>query len=219
MTTFAQLQARGLSFLKAQVGKGYSEDPGQNFGPYTWDCQGLAFGTYKAAANLVTGPGIGLIGSRAQFELSTVKMQPSDPWLVLDQCFFDGYDPPFGHTGVYVGPVVPGGAPMMIDAYDSAEGVRYNEFDPNMTDTGSVLILRGRTRPLLLVPHVDPPSPKPRKAPTMFILLNTADKCHYLIGAKSTPVYLPQADYSEFLSKGVPEIPCSAALVKALFTP
>jgi hypothetical protein len=108
---------------------------------------------------------------------------------------------------------------MMIDAYDSAEGVRYNEFDPNMTDTGSGLILRGRTRPLLLVPHVDPPSPKPRKAPTMFILLNPADKCHYLIGAKSTPVYLPQADYSEFLSKGVPEIPCSAALVKALFTP
>jgi len=67
--------------------------------------------------------------------------------------------------------------------------------------------------------NLDPPSPKPRKAPTMFILLNPADKCHYLIGAKSTPVYLPQADYSEFLSKGVPEIPCSAALVKALFTP
>jgi hypothetical protein len=51
----------------------------------------------------------------------------------------------------------------------------------------------------------------------MFILLNPADKCHYLIGAKSTPVYLPQADYSEFLAKGVPEIPCSAALLKALF--
>ena len=33
MTTFAQLQARGLSFLKAQVGKGYSEVTGQNFGP------------------------------------------------------------------------------------------------------------------------------------------------------------------------------------------
>ena len=69
MTTFAQLQARGLSFLKAQVGKGYSEDPGQSFGPNTYDCQGLAYCTYKAAANLVTGPGIGLIGSRAQFEL------------------------------------------------------------------------------------------------------------------------------------------------------
>ena len=51
----------------------------------------------------------------------------------------------------------------------------------------------------------------------MFLLLNPADNCHYLIGAKSTPVYLPQADYSEFLSKGVPEIPCSAVLVKALF--
>lgn len=157
MTTFAQYQERGLAYLKAQVGKPYSESPGQNFGPYSFDCMGLAYCTYKAAANLVTGPGIGLIGSRAQFELSTVKMQPSDPWLVLDQCFFDGYDPPFGHTGVYVGPVVPGGAPMMIDAYDTAEGVRYNEFDPNMTDTGSGLILRGRTRPLLLAPHLTPP--------------------------------------------------------------
>jgi hypothetical protein len=65
---------------------------------------------------------------------------------------------------------------------------------------------------------LDPPAPpKPRTAPTMFLLLNPADKCHYLIGAKSTPVYLPQADYSAFLAKGVPEIPCSAALVKALF--
>ena len=156
MTTYAQYQAQGVAFLKAQLGKPYSEDPGQNFGPYSYDCQGLAFCCYRAAANLVTGPGIGLIGSRAQYELSTVKLTPADDWLVLDQCFFDGADPPFGHTGVYVGPVVPGGAPMMIDAYDKAEGVRYNEFDPDMTD-GPGLVLRGRTRPLLLAPVTKPP--------------------------------------------------------------
>ena len=157
MTTYAQYQAKGLAFLKAQVGKGYTEVLGQNLGPYRFDCEGLAYRTYEAAAGLTSGPGIGPIGSRAQYELSTVKCQPSDPWLILDQLFFDGSNPPFGHTGVYVGPVVPGGAPMMIDAYDSAEGVRYNEFDPNMTDTGSGLILRGRTRPLLLAPHLTPP--------------------------------------------------------------
>jgi hypothetical protein len=215
------MQAKGRAFLVAQLGKGYSEDPGKNFGPYTWDCQGLAFGTYKAAAGLVTGPGIGLIGSAAQFNDSTVKLQPSDPWLVLDQVFFYGGEtsgPRPGHTGVYVGPVVPGGAPMMINAYDTARGVIYSEFDPIVGGPG--FSITGRTRPLLLVPHVDPPAPpKPRTAPTMFLLLNPADKCHYLIGAKSTPVYLPQADYSEFLAKGVPEIPCSAVLVKALFTP
>ncbi len=159
MTTFAQLQARGLSFLKAQVGKGYSEDPGQNFGPNTYDCQGLAYCTYKAAANLVTGPGIGLIGSRAQFELSTVKMQPSDPWLVLDQLFFNGATPPLGHTGMFVGMV--DGAYTMISALDTASGVCYSTIDPSVTTGG--LGFAGRTRPLsLLVPYIPPAPPIPR---------------------------------------------------------
>ena len=153
MTTFAQLQARGLSFLKAQVGKGYSEDLGQNFGPNTLTAMGLAYCTYKAAANLATGPGIGLIGSRAQFEDSTVKCQPSDPWLVLDQLFFNGATPPLGHTGMFVGMV--DGAYTMISALDTASGVCYSTIDPSVTTGG--LGFAGRTRPLLLAPHLTPP--------------------------------------------------------------
>ena len=154
MTTFAQMQAQGVAFLKAQVGKGYTEVLGQNLGPDKWDCQGLARAVY-----LPFGVDIGF-GSRAQFENSKVQLKPSDPWLVLDQVFFNGSDPPFGHTGVYVGPVVPGGAPMMIDAYDTAEGVRYNEFNPNITG-GPGLVLTGRTRPLSLVVPAPPPPPPP----------------------------------------------------------
>ncbi len=46
MTTFAQMQAQGVAFLKAQVGKGYTEVPGQNLGPDKWDCEGLARAVY-----------------------------------------------------------------------------------------------------------------------------------------------------------------------------
>ena len=135
MTTYAQYQAKGLAFLKAQVGKGYTEVLGQNLGPYRFDCEGLAYRTYEAAAGLTSGPGIGPIGSRAQYELSTVKCQPSDPWLILDQLFFDGSNPPFGHTGMYVGRG-PGGAYMMISALDTASGVCYSEIDSDHRGCG-----------------------------------------------------------------------------------
>ena len=207
LTTYAQYQAIGLAFLKAQVGKGYSEQPGQNFGPNTYDCQGLAFCCYRAAANLVTGPGIGLIGSRAQFEDSTVKLTPADSWLVLDQCFFDGADPPYGHTGVYVGPVVPGGAPMMIDAYDTAEGVRYNEFDPNVTDTGPGLILRGRTRPLSLIA-----SPVPPKGQDMFLFKAPAPSINGYVFSGGVATLVPDGpDYAALKAAGIPEPELSAA--------
>jgi hypothetical protein len=154
MTTYAQYQAKGLAFLKAQVGKGYTEVLGQNLGPYRFDCEGLAYRTYEAAAGLTSGPGIGPIGSRAQYELSTVKCQPSDPWLILDQLFFDGSNPPFGHTGMYVGRG-PGGAYMMISALDTASGVCYSEIDPTIGGPG--FAITGRTRPLSLAPITKPP--------------------------------------------------------------
>ena len=157
MTTFAQMQAKGRAFLVAQLGKGYTEVLGQNLGPYRFDCEGLAYRTYEAAAGLTSGPGIGPIGSRAQFEDSTVKCQPSDPWLVLDQLFFNGAQPPYGHTGMYVGPVIPGGAYMMISALDTASGVCYSEIDPSVTTGG--LGFAGRTRPLSLVANPIPPKP------------------------------------------------------------
>ena len=156
MATFAQLQAQGLAYLKAQLGKPYCEIPGQNFGPDRFDCQGLAYATY-ASIGLTTGPGIGLIGSAAQFNNSTVKLKPSDPWLVLDQIFTWGGETSGsrpGHTGVFVGIV--NGQYTMIDAYDSAQGVRYNTFDPTIGSEGG-LGFTGRTRPLLLAPNLTPP--------------------------------------------------------------
>lgn len=153
MTTFAQMQAQGEAFLKAQVGKGYTEVLGQNLGPDKWDCQGLARAVY-----LPFGVDIGF-GSRAQFENSKVQLKPSDPWLVLDQLFFPGADPPFGHTGVYVGPVVPGGAYMMISALDTASGVCYSEINPTIGGPG--FSITGRTRPLSLVSGVTVPVPAP----------------------------------------------------------
>ena len=151
MTTFAQMQAQGVAFLKAQVGKGYTEVLGQNLGPDKWDCEGLARAVY-----LPFGVDIGF-GSRAQFENSKVQLKPSDPWLVLDQVFFNGSDPPFGHTGVYVGPVVPGGAYTMISALDTASGVCYSEINPTIGGPG--FSITGRTRPLSLVVPAPPPPP------------------------------------------------------------
>ena len=151
MTTFAQMQAQGVAFLKAQVGKGYTEVPGQNLGPDKWDCEGLARAVY-----LPFGVDIGF-GSRAQCENSKAQLEPSDPWLVLDQLFFPGADPPFGHTGVYVGPVVPGGAYMMISALDTASGVCYSEINPAIGGPG--FSITGRTRPLSLVSGVTVPVP------------------------------------------------------------
>ena len=154
MTTFAQLQARGLTFLKAQVGKGYVLGA---IGPHEYDCRGLAWATYNPL-----GVNIGLDGSSGQFNESTVKLTVNEPWLVLDQVFFWGGEPLSdprrpGHTGVYVGPVVPGGAPMMINAFDTARGVIYSEFDPTITGGHEGLSFMGRTRPLLLAPHLTPP--------------------------------------------------------------
>ena len=81
MTTFAQMQAQGVAFLKAQVGKGYTEVPGQNLGPDKWDCEGLARAVY-----LPFGVDIGF-GSRAQCENSKAQLQPSDPGRCSTNCF------------------------------------------------------------------------------------------------------------------------------------
>jgi hypothetical protein len=147
MTTYAQLQAKGLTFLKAQVGKGFLMGA---TGPNEYDCRGLTWATYEEC-----GVNIGLNGSSGQFDDSTVKCTVNEPWLVLDQAFFWGSDPPRpGHTGVFVGIV--NGQYTMIDAYDTAQGVRYNTFDPTVGGEQG-LGFTGRTRPLLLAPNLTPP--------------------------------------------------------------
>jgi hypothetical protein len=216
MKTYAEYQAEGLTFLKEQLGKGYSEDPGQNYGPNTWDCQGLAYGTY-ASLGLTHGPGIGLIGSAEQFNLSTVKLQPSDLWLVLDQLFFWGGEPPSdtrrpGHTGIYVGPVVPGGAPMMISALDGASGVCYSAFNPVITGAHEGLSITGRTRPLLLIPGLVL-DPQPAKvAPSMFLFQAPPPSINGYIFSGGKATLVPDGpDYQALKKSGIPEPPLSVA--------
>jgi hypothetical protein len=147
---YVQAQQSCLDYLEEQLGKGYSEQPGQNFGPWTFDCQGLAYETYEQLSiDIEYGEG----GAHEQFDLSPYQLPPDAPWLLADQCFFHGGSegPPFpGHTGIFVG--IMGGQYTVINAFDSEDGVCYTTFDPTINqdeDNPDGMAFWGRTRPLL----------------------------------------------------------------------
>jgi len=157
MQTYQQLVQQLMTFLVAQVGKPYSEVPGQNFGPHSYDCQGLCYAGY-ASVGLTTGPGVGLIGSAAQYNDSTVKRYP--PLHAGMQAFFYGgesFGPRPGHTGTVTG-VFTNGTYEMINAYDTQMGVIYTTFS-TVPGSQDFMGYWGATDPLTYLAPYNPPLP------------------------------------------------------------
>jgi hypothetical protein len=151
MTTELQYAEQLVSFGEAQDGKPYVYGAS---GPSAWDCSGL---TMMAAASI----GVPMEhGSAAQFNIPqapkvTGALQPGD-----FSYFWGGESsgPRPGHVGIFVGVIK--GAYTMIDAYDEAQGVRYNTFAPVVSE-GAGLSYMGSTRPALWgksLPHPTEPT-------------------------------------------------------------
>jgi cell wall-associated NlpC family hydrolase len=152
MATITQYQNQLVAFAKAQLGKPYVYGAS---GPNAWDCSGL---TMMAAHSIGVTMGH---GSAAQFNIPQAPYVkgPLEPG---DFVYFYGGEssgPRPGHTGIYVS-----GGNTMIDAYDEQYGVRYNTFNPTVTNGHDGLSYYGATRPALWGKVVPPPS-----EPTLYL--------------------------------------------------
>ena len=200
MVTYAELVQSVVGWLAAHVGDGYDEIPGQNVGPYRWDCQGLAAGAYESVGLTSAYPGIGAIGSRAQYWNSKVKCPMGAPLRAGQQVFFAGADPPFGHTGIVTG-VFANGTYEMVLALDYASGVCYSTFDaiPN-----GVWQFEGATDPLSYLARYNPFTEAP-----MLIKITAGATGQFTIG--SFWEYVPGAKFDAQGNGTVQRLLCHVA--------
>ena len=167
MVTYDQLVQQVIDLAMSKLGDAYNETPGQNIGPTEFDCQGFCYYVYGNAAGLWSGPGIGAIGSAAQYWNSTVKVPTGKALRPGQQAFFWGASAPRpGHTGI-VTEDLGGDNYNMISALDTASGVCYSQFVVTSGGTDG-LSYYGATDPLLLLNPTPPPTPA--KDDTMILI-------------------------------------------------
>ena len=179
--TYQQAVQKVVDLAASKIGDAYNETPPYNIGPNSFDCQGLCYYVYGNAIGLWSGPGIGAVGSAAQFNNSTVKVPAGQPLRAGMQAFFYGgetFGPRPGHTGIVTG-VFANGTYEMINAYDTQMGVIYTTFS---TVPGSTQFMGywGATDPIsLLVPYTPP---APLEAP-MLIEVTSQPSGQFTVGS------------------------------------
>jgi hypothetical protein len=125
MTNIAQTM---LSYMMKEIGKGYTEENPERFGPNEFDCSGLVYDAAKAAG--IDIPQSDAIASSEAEYFSKLPgaqvIKNSSQVQAGDLVFFTGSSPdpssfgPIGHVGIATN------STQYVSAYDTQEGVIVN---------------------------------------------------------------------------------------------